>query len=86
MWFDFVIHSRRVTPARAVRGRSAYERYFLDKPRAEECRIVDVEADASSALLAVVVTYAGGAERRVKVIVRKCDPAWLVDWPATREL
>jgi hypothetical protein len=47
---------------------------------------VDVEADGASALLAVVVTYAGGADRRVKVVVRKCDAAWLVDWPASRAL
>jgi hypothetical protein len=29
---------------------------------------------------------AGGTPGVVKVVVWKGDPAWLVDWPATREL
>jgi hypothetical protein len=30
--------------------------------------------------------YADGTEGEFKVVVRKGEPAWLVDWPATREL
>jgi hypothetical protein len=32
------------------------------------------------------VSYADGTAGAVKVVVREGDPAWLVDWPATREL
>jgi hypothetical protein len=62
------------------------EAYFRHKPRAEGCCIVDVVADGASTLLTTTVSYADGAERLVKVALRKCDPAWLVDWPATRAL
>jgi hypothetical protein len=32
------------------------------------------------------VSYTDGTAGVVKVALRKGDPAWLVDWPATRPL
>jgi len=85
---------QRVEPRGEVRRvhdgedlRDEMRRYFAGKPLAYRVRVVDVrlERDGAAVVIAVVV-YGDGAERRVSVAVRKCDPAWLVDWPATREL
>jgi hypothetical protein len=62
-------------------------RYFRGKPRAPRVLIVNVEAEGESVATATArVGYTDGTEGRVKVVVRKGDPAWLVDWPATRAL
>ena len=54
-------------------------RYFRDKPRAYRVRIVDVRTEGDgAAVVTAVVVYGDGAERRVPVVVRKGDPAWLV--------
>jgi hypothetical protein len=59
-------------------------RYFAGRPRAERVRVVEVEApDDDSAVVTAGVSYADGTAGEVKVVVRKGEPAWLVDWPAT---
>jgi hypothetical protein len=46
-----------------------------------------VEAEAGNAATVTArVGYADGTAGVVKVALRKGDPAWLVDWPATRAL
>jgi hypothetical protein len=45
-------------------------------------------SDDSTAVLHGQLVWAGcadGREHRLRVVVTKGDPAWLVDWPATRE-
>ena len=62
-------------------------RHFAGRPRAERVRVVAVEApDDDSAVVTARVSYADGTAGVVKVVVRKGEPAWLVDWPATRRL
>ena len=62
-------------------------RQFAGRPRVESVRVVEVEApDDGSAVVTALAGYADGIEGMVKVALRKGDPAWLVDWPATREL
>jgi hypothetical protein len=61
--------------------RGEMERYFAGKPRAVRIRIVNVEAASDdSATVTARIGYADGTEGTVKVVVRKGDPAWLVDW------
>jgi len=62
------------------------EWYFRDRPRAERLRIMEAQADCGTTTVTALVSYPDGTERRVPIAVRKCDPAWLVDWPATRAL
>jgi hypothetical protein len=66
--------------------REEMERFYAGRPRAERVRIVDVEGGEASAVVTAQVGYADGTERRVRVALRKGEPAWLVDWPATRAL
>jgi hypothetical protein len=47
---------------------------------------VGVEAAGDAATVTALVGYADGAEAHVLIAVKKCEPAWLVDWPATRAL
>jgi len=62
-------------------------RQFAGRPRVESVRVVEVEApDDGSAVVTALAGYADGIEGMVKVALRKGDPAWLVDWPATRPL
>jgi len=62
-------------------------RHFADRPRAKRVRVAEVEAsDDDSAVVTARVSYADGTAGVVKVVVRKGEPAWLVDWPATRAL
>jgi hypothetical protein len=62
-------------------------RHFAGRPRVESVRVDAVEAEAgNAATLTARVTFADGTAGVVKVVVRKGDPAWLVDWPATRAL
>ena len=42
--------------------------------------------DDGSAVVTALVSYADGTEGRVNVVVTKGEPAWLVDWRATRAL
>jgi hypothetical protein len=66
--------------------REGMGQYFRDRPRVERLRIVDVEKDGDAATITAVVGYSDGTEAHLLVAVRKGDPAWLVDWPATRAL
>ena len=62
-------------------------RHFAGRPRAERVRVVEVEAsDDDSEVVTASVSYTDGTAGVVKVMVRKGEPAWLVDWPATRAL
>jgi hypothetical protein len=62
-------------------------RHFAGRPRAERVRVDAVEAETGDAAkVTALVSYADGTAGSVKVGVRKGDPAWLVDWPATRRL
>jgi hypothetical protein len=61
-------------------------RYFASRPLVSQVHVVDVEALSDAAVVTARVRYADGSEGRVKVVVRKGDPAWLVDWQATRAL
>ena len=67
-------------------GRKAREKRAALR-RSERLRVVEVEAsDDDSAVVTARMSYAGGTAGVVKVVVRKGDPAWLVDWPATLAL
>ena len=62
-------------------------RHFAGRPPVARVRVDAVEAEAGNATTVTApVSYADGTAGVVKVVVRKGDPAWLVDWPATREL
>jgi hypothetical protein len=62
-------------------------RHFAGRPRAERVRVVEVESpDDGSAVVTARVSYADGTAGVVKVVVTKGEPAWLVDWEATRRL
>jgi hypothetical protein len=62
-------------------------RYFAGRPRVESVRVDAVEAEpCDAATVTARVSYANGTAGVVKVVLRKGDPAWLVDWPATRQL
>jgi hypothetical protein len=62
-------------------------RHFAGRPRAERVRVEEVEApDDDSAVVTARVSYADGTAGVVKVVVRKGDPAWRVDWDATRRM
>jgi hypothetical protein len=62
-------------------------RHFAGRPPVARVRVDAVEAEAGNATTVTApVSYADGTAGVVKVVVRKGDPAWLVDWPATRAL
>jgi hypothetical protein len=62
-------------------------RYFAGRPRVESVRVDAVEAETGEAATVTArVSYADGTAGVVKVVVTKGEPAWLVDWPATRAL
>jgi len=68
-----------------LRGEMA--RHFANRPRVERVRVDAVEAEGNDvATVAALVSYADGTAGVVKVALRKVEPAWLVDWPATRAL
>jgi len=61
--------------------------YFAGRPRVESVRVDAVEAESGDvATVAALVSYADGTAGVVKVALRKGEPAWLVDWRATRAL
>jgi len=69
----------------ALRGEMA--RHFANRPRVERVLVDAVEAEAGDAATVTArVVYADGTAGVVKVALRKGEPAWLVDWPATRAL
>ena len=62
-------------------------RQFAGRPRVESVRVDAVEAEpCDAATVTARVSYANGTAGVVKVVLRKGEPAWLVDWPATRAL
>ena len=62
-------------------------RYFAGRPRVESVRVDAVEAEGDGlATVTARVSYADGTAGVVRVVVTKGEPAWLVDWPATRAL
>jgi hypothetical protein len=67
--------------------REEMDRHFAGKPQAVQVRIVGVEKGGDGQVtVTAAVSYADGTEAHVPVVVTKCEPAWLVDWPATRAL
>jgi hypothetical protein len=66
--------------------REEMEQNFHGRPQAVRVRIVGVEKGDARATVTASVTYSDGSEAHVPVVVTKGEPAWLVDWPATRAL
>jgi hypothetical protein len=65
--------------------REEMECFHAGRPRAVRVRIVDVQGGGDdTATVTASVTYSDGSGRHVPVVVTKGDPAWLVDWRATR--
>jgi hypothetical protein len=68
----------------AVRDEMA--RHFAAWSKIEGVRVRAVEALDDGAVIVEAVVSAGGEERPWELVLRKGDPAWPVDWPATRAL
>jgi hypothetical protein len=67
--------------------REEMERHFAGRPPVASVRVDAADAEAGdAATVTALVSYADGTAGVVQVAQRKGGPAWLVDWPATREL
>jgi hypothetical protein len=89
--YHFLTAADEYDRASYVHGGESYReemgRHFAGRPRVASVRVVGVESsDDDSAVVTARVRYADGTVGVVKVVVRKGDPAWLVDWRATRGL
>jgi len=67
--------------------REEIRRHFAGRPRVVSVCVVGVEVLADdSAVVTAGVGYADGTAGMVRVVVTKREPAWLIDWRATRRL
>jgi hypothetical protein len=54
--------------------------------RSSDLALAQITSPAARTAVVAALVTASGVERRVMVALRNGDPAWLVDWPVTREL